>query len=75
MAELDVSLAEAGLNCPGGWVAFGCDGAHVPRHRAATMFRDALLAYGLRRQVSVQVTDRRKRNGHCVAGRIDVFER
>ena len=75
MAELNVSLAETGLNCPGGWIAFSCDGTYAPPLRAATMFRDAQLAFGLGRSVSVSVTDGRKHNGHCVADRIDVIKR
>lgn len=75
MAELDLSLADTGLHCPGGWIAFSCDGTYAARGRAISMFRVAQLAFGLGRPVSVSVTDRRKHNGHCVADRVDVFNR
>lgn len=74
MAELDISLAEAGLNCPGGWVAFSCDGTHAPRADASKMFQDASLAVGFGWPVSVTFTDHRKHNGHCVADRIEMLK-
>ena len=74
MAELDISLAETGLDCPGGWIAFSCDGTHAPRASASKMFRDAQLAFGFSWPVLVSLTDHRKHNGHCVADRIDVFK-
>ena len=74
MAELDISLAETGLNCPGSWVAFSCDGTHAHRADASKMFRDAQLAFGFGSPVSVSLTEHRKHNGHCVANRIDVFK-
>ncbi len=74
MAELDISLGETGLNCPGSWVAFSCDGTHASRTNASRMFRDAQLAFGFGSPVSVSLTEHRKHNGHCVANRIDVFK-
>ena len=75
MAQLDIRLADQGLDCPGGrsWVTFSCTGVHNPESAGARMFESARAAFAQGRTVLVEATDEKKHNGHCYVQRIDVL--
>ena len=86
MARLSERLADHGLDCPGTWVTFNCADKDAPgsdpdgdrsdsaaRDMAFRMFDSAQMAFALGKPVLVEVTDLKKRNGHCSARRIDVL--
>ena len=74
MVLLDKIIADTGLNCPGGWVSFSCDGVFTTKDVAYRMFDSAQMAYSLGQRVVVWVDDTKKHNGHCYANRIDVLK-
>lgn len=79
MAQLDVSLREAGLDCSTNWVTFSCSGnasqeAFTNRDDAYRKFDSALMAFALDKRVRVDVTDEMKQGGACFATRLDVLK-
>lgn len=79
MAQLDVSLRDAGLDCASNWVTFSCSGsasqeAFTSRDDAYRKFDSALMAFALDKRVSVTVTDEQKQSGACFATRVDVLK-
>lgn len=79
MAQLDVSLRDAGLDCSSNWVTFSCSGsgsqeAFTSRDDAYRKFDSALMAFALDKRVRVDVTDEQKQGGHCFGKRVDVLK-
>lgn len=75
MAELSKDINTTGLNCPGRWVSFSCDGTYQARDIAKSMFDSAQMAMALNKKVFVYVDDLKKHNDNCVAYRIDVLRK
>jgi hypothetical protein len=74
MVKLDKTLANYGLDCPGGWVSFSCSGTYTPKDIAYRMFDSAQMSFSLGKQVMVEVDDTKKHNGYCYSRRIDVLQ-
>ena len=72
MVQLNKSLADTGLNCPGAWVTFSCTGVHASKEDGSRMFGSAQMAFSQDKTIVVEVNDEKKHNGHCYARRIDV---
>ncbi|MEW6989412.1 hypothetical protein AADZ91_01875 [Colwelliaceae bacterium 6441] len=75
MAEIDVSVAASGLNCPAnGWVTFSCSGDFVSKEEAMRMFDSAQMSLALNKRAVLKVTDLQKHNGFCMVTRIDILK-
>jgi hypothetical protein len=73
MVLLDKPVSSVGLNCPGNWVSFSCNGTFTSKDVAYRMFDSAQMAYALGKQVLILVDDMKKHNGFCYGNRIDVL--
>lgn len=74
MAQLDVKPADKGLDCPASWVTFSCTGKYTSKAEGFRMFESAQMAFALDKIVHVEITDEKKHNGFCYAGRIVIHD-
>ena len=72
MAELDIELAEADLNCTGRWVTFSCTGEYAETENAARVFEALRVAVVEDKPVGMRVSDESEHGGYCHASRIKV---
>ena len=72
MAELDIELADAGLDCSGSWVTFGCAGDDADSEEPGRVFEAMRSAVVADRSVAMRVTDESERDGYCHASRIKI---
>ena len=63
----------ASLNCPAGWISFGCDGTYASKDAATMMLDQAQLISATKRMALIYLDDSKKINGYCVANRIDMW--
>ena len=74
MVNVDVKLADKGLDCPGKSVSFSCSGVFTEKDVAYRMFDQAQMAFALERKVQIYVDDTKKHNGYCYGNRIEVLK-
>lgn len=67
MASTPVVLADIGLNCPGKWISFSCDGTFNKKDLAYHMFDLSQVSFVTKNKVYIKVDDLKKHNGYCVA--------
>ena len=72
MAMIDIDISDAGLDCIGRWVTFGCTGHLAPVDETQWMFMSARSAIEVGKRVELRVTDDRKHGDYCHATRIKV---
>lgn len=71
MAELDIELADAGLDCTGRWVTFDCAGGYGVED-ADRLLKAVGAAVVAEKSVAMLVSDEEKHGDYCLASRIKV---
>lgn len=74
MAQLDTSIASAGLDCRSNWITFSCTGEFASRQDAKINFEMVQLAFAMGKEIRVLADDDRKHNDYCFSNRVDVLQ-
>ena len=72
LALLNVSLIDAGVDCPSNWVTVDCVGASPEGNDGHRMYRMLAAALAAGKPIGLTVTDEQKLGGNCRATRIAV---